>query len=529
MAHSTPTVDCDVVVKVNCDRTPPQLDGTLPQLPVFDVAEGEPLRRPPLFRPEEGLLRRLSKTVMYVVLSPAIAIYIFIDNAGPITRWSCRVVGRGVDVLASAVGRGLELLTAELKAVASALGRGAASVLGSITHAANTLYEYVISPGYRMLHKYIIRPVGDGLFAAGRFAVWAMNRSVAAALSGIRWVHGNVLVPMHHAIAFGLRLVRQGTTFVANGLHRYFILPVWNGACWIVGGIWRGSCLIIGKAARGIAHGIHIVARSLHGGVLVPLYHGAVAMLRGIWKYAIVPLYQGVTLSVKWLWHAGVSVVNSMHCYLLVPLYHAGIATGHGIWQYAVMPLYYGTAATARGVAAVVGALWDGGVAFVQGVHRQLLLPLYHGMTSVGKALYGGAASVVRVISAWFIQPIGRVLRVVTSAAVGAVAAVAWAVGGVAVATAEAVGSAAVVVASAAGSIAKAVATVVYKAVLRPVGEVISSIAVATASAASAVAQECITAVSAVASAVSAAAKAISGAITGALCTVRQATQELFH
>ena len=67
-------------------------------LPATIVPTGEASRRPNLYNPEDSWIKCAGKTVLYIVLSPAIALYIVYDSSGDIYRATVK----GVNNLAAA-------------------------------------------------------------------------------------------------------------------------------------------------------------------------------------------------------------------------------------------------------------------------------------------------------------------------------------------------------------------------------------------------------------------------------------------
>jgi len=519
----------DCIDRIECG-TP--YEGFVPH----SVPSGEPVQRPPLFREEDGVLVRASKVVVYIVLSPAIGLYIVYDNAGSILEWTVRVVRRGAEGLAQVV---------------LYCGAGVGYLLDKV------LYRRVLLPlasgceaTARALYSYVLRPVGSMIVAVASACAdalrWTLRVTLSSGEGASRWLHGNLLVPLFNGACAGVRSLWRGGCLVADGLRRYLLVPVFEGAAAVARGLHRlivvplyngalavldGVSQVVRSVGRGVVWvgqglvtGVCRVASGLHAYILVPLYHGTAAIIIAVghgvgwvagalWRGTAAVIYgtlTGVAWAVERLWQGGCFVAGGLHRHILVPLYHGVLAagkgvwdyvlspTGKGIWNFVLLPTYKGVVAVARGVRTLTLSVGKGIQSVGKGIHRHVVLPAYHAAVSVGKGVYVGAVAAGNATADCVVKPVGRAMSY-------SVRAVGSAVAGAAVAAARGIAS----VASAVAGAVKATASALFTNVLRPVGSAVGSVVAAAASV--------------VGSAVAAAASAIGSAAGAALSAARHA------
>lgn len=501
---------------ITCDGIPADTTTRLVLEAHGDVPSGEPIRRPPLIRAEDGWLKRAGKVVLYVVLSPLIAIYIVVDNTPAAFAAAMDMIGRALAVLCDGMMSGIE-------ALARGLGAGARLVGNAISALEHVVGRYLIVPLYEgavflfskawdaagwtagKLLTFVVAPAAKVIAATGRALVTVishvgrvLSHAASAAARGLSHVAqalaSNVLVP-----------ILKAAQTIGGALHKFLLNPLWRGICAVSDGalfvtlqILRGVGVVLDVTAQGIVNVISVTAK----GIGWSLYY----------------VFTGTTWVVNGVWGTICDIGTATYAKLLVPLYHAALAAGQVIGRFVLAPLYYGAKAVFRGASWVINGVWSGACVCVDGVwhvasfvgrtlHNRLFVPLQHGMTAllgaIGKAVAYAAGGVYILLLA----PAGTLIRTV------------------AIALRDAGKSAAL----AAGRVIAGLARVVHANVLKPVGQALAAAATAATSVIKSAAGVVATAATAMYKSFRAAAKAISNgaqAATSAIAAGARATSK---
>mmetsp|Transcript_24811 Transcript_24811/g.59910 ORF Transcript_24811/g.59910 Transcript_24811/m.59910 type:complete len:449 (+) Transcript_24811:79-1425(+) len=392
-----------------------------------DAPEGEPVRRPPLFREEDGCLMRAGKCVLYVVLSPFIALYLIIDHA--------HLLGRGLRWLAVRVG-------ACMQVVVDVIGTVGNWIAGVIEGAVVFVYERIMKPicstisaALHAVYRILLRPIGRGLLYVIR-----KLQDVVHCCADVFFRF--VLMPLYEGAAFLLRQiswailhVARGVEFVAVQFHGCIIVPLVHGVWCMASCVWKGVSFVVMYTW----FGIRFVVVQLHGWVIIPVYHAIASVLSAFWR--------GVCCVASALWHGAVVVAQA-------------------VYDFALMPLYHGMVQLCRTVGSVITAILHGVRIIANGIYDYALLPIYHSVVFVcegifqhiirpaGQAAFAIIAIVYQTIIAAFSAIYSNLLHPAASAIASASKAIISAIGNVVYAIGNAAAGAASALAAAAEAIA---------------------------------------------------------------------------
>ena len=314
------------------------------------VADGAPISRPPLFRETDSWIAVSGKSVLYIVLSPAIVIVLL---------WDSRVV------VFDAAKRGANAL---LLQPAISLVRNAGRAITYLTHGA---------------HRYVLIPANNGLAAVARgthrFILLPTYNASVAVLDGAR--------RLALALAAG---GKRGSLAIVRAVHSYVLLPLWKGSVAVFDATKRAIVAVCVGTKRG-AIGL---ARGVHGYVLLPLWRGSVAVVDATTRAIVLPAWRAISTAASWAFTGA--------CRLGACVQHGvGSAArvswgwicfvGGGVHRHILLPAHWAAAAALKHT-------WRGAVWVAAGVGRYLLTPLGHGMLRGAQLVGRGAIALLRVL-----------------------------------------------------------------------------------------------------------------------------------
>ena len=412
------------------------------------VPAGEPVQRPPLILESDGLLKRTGKVVLYVVLSPLIAIYIVVDNVPAALAGAWKMLERAM----SRLGEGL-LFTVEQ--LARGVAAGARMVGKAIAALEDAVAKYVIVPLFNgaafvlkqtgravswtadMIHQFVLTPLAKGAAVTGRALVTVIQATFEGLSMVAEALASYVLEPMLRA-GYALGVV----------VNRTVLKPLGEGVAKVLEVTLNG----IGKVLE--------AAASVTGWTLHYTFKGIGWTLHYTFK------------GMSWVGGCLYDVGAVTHKRVLVPLYHAAVAVGDVIaagllvtadaveraLKAVLVPLYHGIQATFRAVGKLLHGVWSGVCNIGKTLHKRVLVPLHHGVTALLEAIGKGAAYTARGVYDYLLKPIGTLIQTVAIALRDAGKSIASAVGRVIVSLADRV----------------------HQHVLKPIGHVLAAAAAVT-------------------------------------------------
>ena len=388
---------------------------------------GAPLQRPPLFNEGDRWPTIAGKTILYVVLSPMIAIYVVVDASPEALRASWAFLQHMSGQLLSMLARGICIvaeLTAKLTDVAwrQLICPTANGIRCVVCATALGLHDFLLMPACKALcitahgiREYILSPTWHGLCLLANFS----TRTTIATVDGAwrlvcvtaRAVHDWVIIPAWQAacsLGNGMTAVVfmpawNAIRSTTAGIHTYILIPAWNGACATL----DAASTVVASFTHGTWWVVRFTALGLRDMVLHPLWKGvcfaselSVSAITALAEFTfnVVSLTAGgvidhvlipsVKLCVKLcvtLYESATTASSFLAYRVVLPLWAAHVSAFRWLklvsWRYAIGPLWQGASFITRGIGwamiSAAGHVW-----------RYALVPLGRGALNLAKGLY---------------------------------------------------------------------------------------------------------------------------------------------